>query len=42
MGLQIKVMNASNSREISAAFADLGRERPDALFVAGDADEVIE
>jgi putative ABC transport system substrate-binding protein len=36
-GLQIKVMNASNSREISAAFADLGRERPDALFVAGDA-----
>jgi ABC-type uncharacterized transport system substrate-binding protein len=37
MGLQIKVMNASNNREISAAFADLGRERPDALFVAGDA-----
>jgi putative ABC transport system substrate-binding protein len=36
MGLQIKVMNASNSREISAAFADLGREQPDALFVAGD------
>ena len=29
-------MNASNSREISAAFADLGGERPDALFVAGD------
>jgi putative ABC transport system substrate-binding protein len=36
MGLQIKVMNASNSREISAAFVDLGGERPDALFVAGD------
>ena len=36
MGLKIKVMNASNSREISAAFADLGGERPDALFVAGD------
>jgi len=36
MGLQIKVMNASNSREINAAFADLGPDRPDALFVAGD------
>ena len=36
MGLQIKVMNASNSREINAAFADLGRDRPDALFVNGD------
>src|SRR5262249_27374296 len=33
MGLQIKGMNASNSREINAAFADLGRDRPDALFV---------
>jgi putative ABC transport system substrate-binding protein len=36
MGLQIKVVHASNSREINAAFADLGPDRPDALFVAGD------
>ena len=33
MGLQIQVLNASTSREIDAAFADLVRERPDALFV---------
>jgi putative ABC transport system substrate-binding protein len=37
MGLQIQVLNASTSREINAAFASLGRERPDALFVGGDA-----
>jgi putative ABC transport system substrate-binding protein len=36
MGLQIQVFNASNSREIVTAFATLVRERPDALFVAGD------
>ena len=36
IGLQIQVLNASNSREIDAAFATLARERPDALFVAGD------
>jgi putative ABC transport system substrate-binding protein len=36
MGLQIQVLNASTSREINAAFASLGRERPDALFVGGD------
>ncbi len=36
MRLQIQVLNASTSREIDAAFATLGRERPDALFVAGD------
>jgi putative ABC transport system substrate-binding protein len=36
MGLQIQVLNASTSREIDAAFASLARERPDALFVAGD------
>jgi putative ABC transport system substrate-binding protein len=36
MGLQIQVFNASNGREIVAAFATLVRERPDALFVAGD------
>jgi putative tryptophan/tyrosine transport system substrate-binding protein len=37
MGLQIQVFNASTSREIDAAFATLVRERPDALFVGGDA-----
>jgi putative ABC transport system substrate-binding protein len=36
MGLQIQVVRASTSSEIDAAFADLGREQPDALFVAGD------
>ena len=34
MGLQIRVLNASTSSEINAAFATLARERPDALFVA--------
>jgi putative ABC transport system substrate-binding protein len=34
IGLQIRVFNASTSREIDAAFATLERERPDALFVA--------
>jgi putative tryptophan/tyrosine transport system substrate-binding protein len=33
MALQIQVLNASTSREISAAFTTLGRARPDALFV---------
>ncbi len=33
MALQIQVINANNSREIDAAFAAFGRERPDALFV---------
>ena len=37
MGQKIQVLNASTSREIDAAFAALGRERPDALFVSGDA-----
>jgi putative ABC transport system substrate-binding protein len=37
MGLQIQVLHASNSREISAAFATFVRERPDALFVATSA-----
>jgi putative ABC transport system substrate-binding protein len=36
IGLQIQVLNASTSSEIDAAFAALQRERPDALFVAGD------
>jgi putative tryptophan/tyrosine transport system substrate-binding protein len=37
MGLQIQVHNASTSREINAAFATLVRDRPEALFVSGDA-----
>jgi putative ABC transport system substrate-binding protein len=37
LGLQIQVLKASTSREIEATFATLGRERTDALFVAGDA-----
>jgi putative tryptophan/tyrosine transport system substrate-binding protein len=37
MGLQIQVLNASTSDEINAAFATFVRERPDALFVIGDA-----
>jgi putative ABC transport system substrate-binding protein len=37
IGLQIHVLNASTSREIEAAFATIAHERPDALFVAGDA-----
>ena len=36
-GLQIQVFNASTSREINAAFAAFVRERPDALYVGGDA-----
>ena len=36
MGLQVQVLDASSSREINKAFASLGRERPDALFVGGD------
>jgi putative ABC transport system substrate-binding protein len=36
MGLQIQILNASTSREIDAAFATFGRERPDALFVGQD------
>jgi putative ABC transport system substrate-binding protein len=37
MGLQIQVLNAGTSGEISAGFATLVRDRPDALFVGGDA-----
>ena len=37
IGLQIKVLNASTSLEIEAAFASLMRERPEALFVGNDA-----
>lgn len=36
MGQQIQVFNASNSREIDAAFATLAREQPGALLVSGD------
>ena len=37
LGLQIQILKASTISEIDAAFAILERERPDALFVAGDA-----
>jgi putative tryptophan/tyrosine transport system substrate-binding protein len=37
MGLQLQVFNASTSGEIDAAFASFMRDRPDALFVGGDA-----
>jgi putative tryptophan/tyrosine transport system substrate-binding protein len=37
MGQQIQVLRASTSGEIDAVFATFARERPDALFVAGDA-----
>jgi putative ABC transport system substrate-binding protein len=36
LGLQIQVFNVSTILEIDAAFATFARERPDALFVAGD------
>jgi putative tryptophan/tyrosine transport system substrate-binding protein len=36
-GLQIQVLNASNSREVDAAFATLASERPDALLVGSTA-----
>jgi ABC-type uncharacterized transport system substrate-binding protein len=36
MGLQIRVLNASTSREINAAFATIVREQLDALFVSTD------
>jgi len=32
--LQVQVLNADTSREINAAFENVGRDRPDALFVA--------
>jgi putative ABC transport system substrate-binding protein len=37
LGLQIQILNVSTIGEIDATFANLGRERPDALFVTGDA-----
>jgi putative ABC transport system substrate-binding protein len=36
LGLQIRVLNASTSREIEAAFASLGRDPADALYVPGE------
>jgi putative ABC transport system substrate-binding protein len=36
IGLQVRFLNASTSREIDAAFSTFERERPDALFVAND------
>ena len=35
-GLQIQILNARTSREISEAFATFLHQKPDALFVAGD------
>ena len=37
IGFQIQILNARTIGEIDAVFATLARERPDALFVAGDA-----
>jgi putative tryptophan/tyrosine transport system substrate-binding protein len=37
IGLQIQILNATTIGEIDAAFATFARERPDALFVGGDA-----
>jgi putative ABC transport system substrate-binding protein len=36
LGLQIRIVRASTSREIDAAFVNFARERPDAPFVGGD------
>jgi len=36
IGLQIQILNATTIAEIDAVFAGFARERPDALFIAGD------
>ena len=36
IGLQVQVLNADTSREINAAFENVGRDRPDALFVGAN------
>ena len=36
IGLQIQILKATTIAEINAAFASFARERPDALFLAGD------
>ena len=37
LGLQVQFYDASTNQEIDTAYATMMRERPDALFVAGDA-----
>jgi putative ABC transport system substrate-binding protein len=37
LGLELRILRASTSREIDMAFATFPRERPDALFVGNDA-----
>jgi len=37
MGLQIQVLNADSRADIDAAFENIGRERPDAIFVGTSA-----
>src|SRR5215468_2828227 len=36
IGLQVQVLNASTGHEINAAFENVGRDRPDALFVGSN------
>src|SRR5262245_23674060 len=36
IGLQVQVLNATTSREINAAFENVGRDRPDALLVGSN------
>ena len=36
IGLQVQVFNVSTNREINTAFENVGRDRPDALFVGPD------
>jgi putative tryptophan/tyrosine transport system substrate-binding protein len=36
IGLQVQVLNATTSGEINAAFENVGRDRPDALFVGAN------
>jgi putative ABC transport system substrate-binding protein len=37
LGLKLKVLRASNEKELSAAFESLGRENPEPLVIASDA-----
>ena len=36
IGLQTRILNASTTAEVDAAFASFAHDRPDAIFVAGD------